>query len=66
MSIKRAKRDRWLLGVCAGVAHSQGWSPGLTRLATAVLAVAIPGFSLVPVLFIYIVLGAILPESDEF
>ncbi len=66
MGIKRAKRDRWLLGVCAGVARSQGWSPGLTRLATAVLAIAIPGFSLVPVLVIYILLGAILPESDEF
>ncbi len=66
MSIKRAKRDRWLLGVCAGVARSQGWSPGLTRLATAVLAIAIPGFSLVPVLVIYLLLGAILPESDEF
>jgi phage shock protein PspC (stress-responsive transcriptional regulator) len=38
----------------------------LTRLATAVLAVVIPGFSLVPVLVIYIVLGAILPESEEF
>ena len=66
MGIKRAKRDRWLLGVCAGVARSQGWSPGLTRLATAVLAIAIPGFSLVPVLVIYLLLGAILPESDEF
>ena len=66
MGIKRAKRDRWLLGVCAGVARSQGWSPGLTRLATAVLAIAIPGFSLVPVLVIYILLGAILPESEEF
>ncbi len=66
MGIKRARRDRWLLGVCGGVARSQGWSPGLTRLATAVLAIAIPGFSLVPVLLIYIVLGAILPESEEF
>lgn len=66
MSIKRAKRDRWLLGVCGGIAHSQGWSPNLTRLATAVLAVVIPGFSLVPVLGIYIVLGAVLPESEEF
>ena len=66
LNIKRARRDRWLLGVSAGVAYSQGWSPGLTRLATAIIAIAIPGFSLVPVLLIYIVLGAVLPESEEF
>ena len=66
MNIKRAKRDRWLLGVCGGIAHHYGWSPNLVRLVTAVLAVAIPGFSAVPVLIIYIILGAILPESEEF
>ena len=66
MQFRRAKRDRWLLGVCGGLAHSQGWNPNVVRLVTAVLAVVIPGFSLVPVLIVYIVLGAILPESEEF
>lgn len=66
MSIKRAKRDRWILGVCGGVAHAYGWSPGAVRLATAVLAILIPGFSLVPVIAIYLLLGAILPESEEY
>ena len=66
MSIKRAKRDRWILGVCGGVAHTYGWSSGVVRLATAVLAVIIPGFSVIPVLAIYVLLGAILPESEEF
>lgn len=66
MNFRRAKRDRWLLGVCAGLAYSQGWSPNVVRLVTAILAIAIPGFSLVPVLILYIILGAILPESEEF
>ena len=66
MGIKRAKRDRWILGVCGGVAHTYGWSSGMVRLATAVLAVIIPGFSVIPVLAIYVLLGAILPESEEF
>ena len=66
MNTKRAKRDRWLLGVCGGIAHTYGWSPNLVRLVTAVLAIVIPGFSLVPVIIIYIILGAILPESEEF
>ena len=66
MNIKRAKRDRWILGVCGGVAHTYGWSPGAVRLATAVLAVIIPGPSLVATLLVYLLLGAILPESEEF
>jgi phage shock protein C len=66
MNIKRAKRDRWILGVCGGVAHTYGWSSGALRLATAVLAVIIPGPSLVATLLIYLLLGAILPESEEY
>ena len=66
MGIRRAKRDRWILGVCGGVAHRFGWSPGAVRLATAVLAVIIPGISVVPVLLIYFLLGAVLPESEAY
>jgi len=66
LRIKRAKRDRWILGVCGGVAHTYGWSSGAVRLATAVLAVIIPGPSLVATLVIYFLMGAFLPESEEF
>ena len=66
MGIKRAKRDRWILGVCGGIAHTFGWNSGAVRLATAVLAVIIPGPSLVATLLVYLLLGAILPESEEF
>ena len=66
MNIKRAKRDRWILGVCGGVAHTYRWSSGAVRLATAVLAVIIPGPSLVATLLVYLLLGAILPESEEY
>ncbi len=66
MGIKRAKRDRWILGVCGGVAHTYGWSSSAVRLATAVLAVIVPGFSVIPILAIYVLLGAILPESEEY
>ena len=66
MGFRRAKRDRWLLGVCGGLARSQGWNSNVVRLATAVLSIAIPGISLVPVLVVYTILGATLPESEEF
>jgi phage shock protein PspC (stress-responsive transcriptional regulator) len=55
-----------LLGVCGGLARSQGWNSNVVRLVTAVLSIAIPGISLVPVLVVYIILGAIVPESEEF
>ena len=66
MGIKRAKRDRWILGVCGGIAHTYGWSSNMVRLATAVIAVIIPGPSTLLAFVVYLLLGAILPESEEF
>jgi phage shock protein C len=62
LNIKRAKRDRWIRGVCGGVAHTYGWSSNVVRLVTVVIAVIIPGPSFV----IYLLLGFTLPESEEF
>jgi phage shock protein C len=66
LRINRAKRDRWILGVCGGIAHTYGWSSNLVRLAAVVLAIIIPGFSVIPVIAIYLLLGAIMPESEEY
>ena len=66
MRIKRAKRDRWMLGVCGGIAHTYGWSSNVVRLATAVIAVIIPGPSTLLAFVVYLLLGAILPESEEY
>jgi phage shock protein C len=64
--VKRARRDRWWMGVCGGIAHTYGWRPNAVRLAAAILAIAIPGPSLVFSLLAYLALGILLPESDEF
>ena len=66
MRIRRATRDRWIMGVCGGIAHTYGWNSNVVRLVTAVLAIVIPGFSLIPVILIYILLGAILEEAQEY
>ena len=47
-------------------AHTYGWNPTVVRLVTAILAIAIPGPSLIPTLAIYVILGLVLPESEEF
>ena len=66
MRIRRSTRDRWVMGVCGGIAHTYGWSSNAVRLATAVLAVIIPGPSLVATLLVYLLLGAILPDTQEY
>ncbi len=54
------------MGVCGGIAHTYGWSSNVVRLATAVLAIIIPGISVLPLILIYILLGVILPETQEY
>jgi phage shock protein PspC (stress-responsive transcriptional regulator) len=64
--VKRARRGRWVLGVCSGIAQTYGWRPTTVRLVTVILALAIPGPSLVLAALAYLALGLALPESDEF
>jgi phage shock protein C len=65
LNIERAKNDRWIRGVCGGVAHAYGWNSNIVRLATVVIAI-IPGPSTLLAFAVYLVLGFILPESEEF
>lgn len=65
MGIKRTKRDRWIFGVCGGIAQTYGWSSNLVRLIAVLLAIFIPGPNIV-VIIAYILMGIFLPETDEF
>jgi phage shock protein PspC (stress-responsive transcriptional regulator) len=64
--LKRAKRDRWIFGVCGGIAHQYGYRPWVVRLALIVVSIAIPGISVIPALLVYVLLGFLLPESDLY
>jgi phage shock protein C len=66
IDLKRAKRDRWMMGVCGGIAYRYGWNSTVVRLATIGLAIIIPGVSVIPTLLIYFLLGYLLPETDEY
>ena len=66
MDLKRAKRDRWIMGVCGDVAHRYGWNSTVVRLVTIIVAVIIPGVSVFPILLLYFLLGYWLPETDAF
>lgn len=66
VGLYRSRRDRWIMGVCGGIAHQFGISATLVRVITIVLAIILPGISTIGVIVIYIVLGILLPESDTF
>lgn len=66
MNFQRATRDRWISGVCGGIAHQMGWSSNLVRLIVALFGVVVPGVSTLAVAVVYIILVFILPESPEF
>lgn len=64
--MERSTQDRWIWGVCGGIAHRLGWSSNLVRLLTVLAAVLIPGISVIPAVGIYIVLRFVVPESEAF
>jgi phage shock protein PspC (stress-responsive transcriptional regulator) len=57
-SLVRPVRGRWIAGVCAGIAHRFGMSPGVVRLLF-VLSCLLPG----PQFIAYIVLWVVLPSE---
>jgi phage shock protein C len=66
IGIERSRRNRWIRGVCAGIAHTLGVDPVWVRVGTLVLAVIVPGISFIGVAVAYVALGILLPESDTF
>lgn len=56
----RPRDDRWIAGVCAGLARRFGLSPNLVRLLF-VLSVLLPG----PQFVIYIALWIVIPAEDR-
>ncbi len=63
MGLRRARRDRWIYGVCGGIARRFGWNSTAVRLATIVLAIFIPGPNIL-IILAYILLGYLLPEEE--
>lgn len=64
MSTKRLQRsadDRWLSGVCGGIAEYTGTDPNLVRLLTAVLAIVGVGSAIV----VYLAAWVILPDARD-
>lgn len=65
MNLKRATRDRWIFGVCGGIAHTYGWNSNVVRLVTALISL-LPVITVPIVVVAYVLAGIFLPETDEF
>ncbi len=64
IGLYRSKDDRWLMGVCGGLAHQFGWNPTVTRILVMILAVIVPSVSFIAVAITYVALGILLPERE--
>ena len=55
----RSSSDRWVAGVCGGIAEYFGWDPAIVRLAYVLLSVFSAAF---PGLLVYLILWLIMPQ----
>jgi phage shock protein PspC (stress-responsive transcriptional regulator) len=65
IGIRRSTTNRWIFGVCGGIAEKFGMNALAVRLGLIVLAVIIPGISVFPVILLYIAAGLLLPEDTD-
>ena len=60
MSTLYRPRDRWIAGVCSGLARRFGMSPGMMRFLF-VLSCLLPG----PQFVVYLVLWVLMPDESK-
>ena len=58
--LTRSRSDRWISGVCGGLAARYGWDPTLVRVLVLVLTLV--GFGSVAVA--YLVMWLVVPQDD--
>jgi phage shock protein PspC (stress-responsive transcriptional regulator) len=59
--LRRSVRNRWMAGVCAGIAEYFGLDPTVIRVAYVLVSVFSAGF---PGILVYIILWAVIPERE--
>ncbi len=62
MPLHRSTTNRWLAGVCGGLAEWLGWSPTLVRILYVVVSVLSAAF---PGIIVYIVLWILMPRRQN-
>ena len=58
--LQRSRQNKWIAGVCGGIAEWLGWNPHLVRVlyvVGSVVSVAFPG------IVVYLILWIIMPKA---
>lgn len=63
--LKRSKSDRWIMGVCGGIAREMSVASIWVRLGAVAAMIFIPGPGTLIVGGAYVALAYFLPEADE-
>jgi phage shock protein C len=61
-TLSRNTNDRWIAGVCGGIARWLGWDAGLVRLLYLIISICSAAF---PGILVYIILWLVMPADDE-
>lgn len=58
--LTRSRNDKWLAGVCGGIANYFGWDPAIVRLVYLLLTVGTAFSGII----VYIILCICMPEEQ--
>jgi len=61
--LRRSVADRWLAGVCGGIADYFGLDPTLVRVVYVLLAILSATF---PGILVYLILWILIPEREYY
>jgi phage shock protein C len=59
--LARDPNDKWIGGVCGGIARWLGWNPDAVRVLYVLVSIFSAAF---PGLLVYIILWAVMPEEE--
>jgi phage shock protein C len=59
--LARNPNDKWIAGVCGGIARWLGWNSDAVRILYILLSIFSAAF---PGLIVYIILWAVMPEEE--
>lgn len=60
--LTRSRRNRWIGGVCGGIAEYLGWSPTLIRVLYVVFSAVSAAF---PGILVYVILWIVMPAPED-
>jgi len=61
--LTRSKSDKWIFGVCGGIAEKFGVKPLWVRLGVLAVAILPAGLGIPPMVLIYLALAILLPTE---